>query len=425
MGGGGNPSAAMGRSAAAASSDGWPTVATPSSSSSTAALRAATPATLGGLESLESSIAAKMQRQVEPPLSRGGYGGYRGLGGASQEGSRQTLASGATRPPTQRAMPPGAGSLLPEDDNTVALIDVGFGEPNPVEEWDNSPQVDVVGYAETASSSYPDNSAMVFDNDASLVLDEVGGIQAFVAETIVDATGVAVVMSEEEEEKYEKKKYLKKGLIIAFIIAAIATAIAVPVALKFINTPTVITEELTEEPTEPPTLEPTHSPSFAPTRATFVDMMTLITPVSGSAALSDPDSPQAKALDWIANRDPLQRSVEDVRFLQRYVCAVFYYSTGGDEWSDCSEGDQVCRDPQSESFLSGSDECSWFGNTCKENKRIYKIYHGQIFGVVVVTTISLLLVSLLVAPLMSPQNLPPWSRPTPHRSLPRGLPLST
>lgn len=76
----------------------------------------------------------------------------------------------------------------------------------------------------------------------------------------------------------------------------------------------------------------------------------------------DPATPQYQALQWLAYQDPEQMSPKQGnRLIQRYVLAVLYYSTGGEEsWLD------------SMNFLSGEHECEW--NYINEN--------GDVKGVV-------------------------------------------
>jgi len=213
--------------------------------------------------------------------------------------------------------------------------------------------------------------------ETSAVVDEVGGIQAFVAETVVDATGVAVIVS--EEEKLEKKWYTKRGTFAAVIVATLAVSIAVPIALTSgIDNSSVIEFADSDEPTWSPSPAPTHLPTFAPTVALLPEIMKALYPVSGKALL-EKGTPAYKALDWIANRDSLKRKPSDARFVQRYVAAVFYYATGGDDWVDCSENHEICRDRTSENFLSGTDECAWYGMGCR-NGSIFIILKGSSYN---------------------------------------------
>lgn len=80
----------------------------------------------------------------------------------------------------------------------------------------------------------------------------------------------------------------------------------------------------------------------------FVSLQTLIESVSldGGVALSDPSSPQYKALVWLS-QNTLLEEYPDWRRLQRYVLAVVYYSTNGDDWKDKTR------------WLSDENECTW------------------------------------------------------------------
>eukprot|EP00566_Odontella_aurita_P012269 CAMPEP_0113547448 /NCGR_PEP_ID=MMETSP0015_2-20120614/12361_1 /TAXON_ID=2838 /ORGANISM="Odontella" /LENGTH=480 /DNA_ID=CAMNT_0000448003 /DNA_START=1 /DNA_END=1443 /DNA_ORIENTATION=+ /assembly_acc=CAM_ASM_000160 len=210
-------------------------------------------------------------------------------------------------------------------------------------------------------------------------VNDSGGIQAFVAETVVDATGVAVVLSEEDEEDMEKKRYMKRGLIAAAAIALLVVVISVPVAITQVNKNQIEIQVVKPaDPTPRPTPLPTASPTFSPTVALFPRIVQTLSPISGQFLLQV-GTPANRALDWIANRDGLQRDPSDPRFVQRFVAAVFYYATNGDGWRDCREGKAVCRDPKSDSYLSATDECLWFGNDCKEGM-IFKIYQGTSIG---------------------------------------------
>jgi len=204
-------------------------------------------------------------------------------------------------------------------------------------------------------------------------VDESGEIQAFVADTVVDATGVAVVMSEEDEEKEERRNYMKKGLIAALAIAAIVIGVSVPLTLKFTTGDTIYVEK-SSSPTLSPTSAPTMAPTAMPTPDDFPAMIDVLFPISGSA-LYENGTPQNRALDWIARNDGANRSPSDPRFVQRYALAVFYYSTGGAQWLDCFEGDQCTRGSP---WLSSDDECLWGGIVCVDESDVFTINMGEV-----------------------------------------------
>jgi hypothetical protein len=84
--------------------------------------------------------------------------------------------------------------------------------------------------------------------------------------------------------------------------------------------------------------------------------------ISSLASLEqDTNSPQYKAANWIANVDTYQMPLPDgidsdaadeiiphTRFAERYTLAVFYYATGGDNWTYGMR------------FLEPIDHCEWF-----------------------------------------------------------------
>jgi flagellar basal body-associated protein FliL len=73
--------------------------------------------------------------------------------------------------------------------------------------------------------------------------------------------------------------------------------------------------------------------------------------VSTMEALVTENSPQQKAVKWLADVDTLALDLDtpDVNAItQRYTVVVMYYSTGGESW------------PNPLNFLSGDHECEWF-----------------------------------------------------------------
>jgi len=61
----------------------------------------------------------------------------------------------------------------------------------------------------------------------------------------------------------------------------------------------------------------------------------------------------------------------DEKIVQRWVMAVFYYSTSGDSWFKCSvTGSDPCGSGR---FLSDSSECEWAGITCNNQDCVTEI----------------------------------------------------
>jgi Leucine-rich repeat (LRR) protein len=77
-------------------------------------------------------------------------------------------------------------------------------------------------------------------------------------------------------------------------------------------------------------------------------MVTTVWPDSGET-LEDESSPQHKALKWLEGNANLDE-YEDWKRIQRYVLAVFYFSTNGDDWHI------------NDRWLSDDDECTWYSD---------------------------------------------------------------
>ncbi|CAB9508280.1 Leucine Rich Repeat [Seminavis robusta] len=95
----------------------------------------------------------------------------------------------------------------------------------------------------------------------------------------------------------------------------------------------------------PATEAPSRSPTASPT--ILADTWNGL-PDSTLDALEDPDSPQALAYDWILSDSNLT-SYPAWKVLQRFALAVFYFSTGGEDW--ILNTDWLGYD---------LDECSWY-----------------------------------------------------------------
>jgi hypothetical protein len=130
----------------------------------------------------------------------------------------------------------------------------------------------------------------------------------------------------------------------------------------------------------------------------------IIDSVSTKADLENPDSPQSKARDWILNEDtfdpfcppPCNRDRRDGGVIQRYVLAVFYFATGGDDaWLSCGRNSINVCDPTltlfigdpveiisgKKTWLEPVSECYWGGLSCrKDTQCIDRIEFGKSFN---------------------------------------------
>lgn len=91
----------------------------------------------------------------------------------------------------------------------------------------------------------------------------------------------------------------------------------------------------------------------------------------------DSNNPRQLALEWILNQDKMQP--DDVNLYQRYILAVVAFSLDSISWINCgnhtssdNSGKEYAVDSCSVSgvehsvWLSGNDECTWYGVTCGE-----------------------------------------------------------
>ncbi len=101
--------------------------------------------------------------------------------------------------------------------------------------------------------------------------------------------------------------------------------------------------------------------------------------LSGENAFDDVEDPAFMAASWISDEDPLQLCPGDQNFTQRYVLALLYFYTSGDNWKRCTR--YPTRECFGERFLSDFDECSWGGVTCDSQNRVTKLNLGKSFSV--------------------------------------------
>lgn len=112
-------------------------------------------------------------------------------------------------------------------------------------------------------------------------------------------------------------------------------------------------------------------------------LLQIFSSVSDPRDIQTPGTPQYKAFNWIKEEDeyclcPDNASCE---LVQRYVMAVFYFSTGGEKWVNCGAKSSVCDpsgttyngfptsscfDGASERWLAPVSSCRWCGNICDD-----------------------------------------------------------
>jgi len=100
--------------------------------------------------------------------------------------------------------------------------------------------------------------------------------------------------------------------------------------------------------------------------------------LSGSEVFDDSSTPHSNAATWLMTADSLEVCAHDKNMIQRYVLALFYYTTSGHSWALCSQrpSDTSCPEGVAR-FLSGASECEWHGITCDNEGSVSNINLGM------------------------------------------------
>jgi hypothetical protein len=100
------------------------------------------------------------------------------------------------------------------------------------------------------------------------------------------------------------------------------------------------------------------------------DILTELLSVSDSSTLTNPETSQFKAREWLDNTDPsIICSQNKERIDQRYRIVLLYFELGGSSWTRCkAERDITDSDEEDECpgkpFLDRTNECEWGGMNC-------------------------------------------------------------
>mmetsp|Transcript_7981 Transcript_7981/g.10167 ORF Transcript_7981/g.10167 Transcript_7981/m.10167 type:complete len:503 (+) Transcript_7981:149-1657(+) len=172
----------------------------------------------------------------------------------------------------------------------------------------------------------------------------------------------------EERKTYSAFQLLRKHfrfmLFCSILMSVVLIAIIIPTSKK---------QQSLQKSTISSSV-PSAQPSSNPSSERDVVALNILSDVSDVSLLMDRTTPQGKAFEWILHNDPLRLSPADENFIQRFVLAVLYFSTGGGSWDDCNAPVNVndlnnCQpSPFSSSrgraWLTNSPECTWGGITC-------------------------------------------------------------
>ena len=118
------------------------------------------------------------------------------------------------------------------------------------------------------------------------------------------------------------------------------------------------------------------------------EILFILLEVSPPTLLSDVSTPQGKAFRWIVDEDEFYVCPSDntCDVIQRYVLAVMYFSTNGENWFQCSGnaaasddcGSDFPFDAGQSRFLAPVTECDWAGIRCSENLCVTEIEFGEL-----------------------------------------------
>lgn len=156
----------------------------------------------------------------------------------------------------------------------------------------------------------------------------------------------------------------------------------------------------TESPTSHPTYSPTPVPTALPTPVASappsisaaptvkcnmdlvsraVSLQSLLRDVSDPVSMVTEGSAQNRAWKWLLEEDETFICPNDSNVIQRYVMAVFYYSTLGESWFSCADNNNTpCpRGVDTYRWLTGANECNWFGVDCDVNGLVTGIIFGE------------------------------------------------
>ena len=101
-------------------------------------------------------------------------------------------------------------------------------------------------------------------------------------------------------------------------------------------------------------------------------LLEIVSQVSSLSDIEAPTTPQFEAFQWLSTVDDV--CPEDrLDVVQRYILAVLYFSTDGENWENCrADGTGPCP-AAANRYLSSSNVCQWFETECDVNGEIESI----------------------------------------------------
>lgn len=149
----------------------------------------------------------------------------------------------------------------------------------------------------------------------------------------------------------------------------------------FVEDSETSTSTFTEVPSSNGTFTPSSSPTLEECLMTEeereAEIFLLLDAAGDPSKIRDLNTPQGLAADWLIYQD-FRKQCPDPKIVQRWVIAVFYFSTNGGFWEQCSAaGSDPCGSQfpfeGARRFLSDFSECEWGGITCDNNDCVTEI----------------------------------------------------
>lgn len=266
---------------------------------------------------------------------------------------------------------------------------------------DKEPLLPIYDEKSNTESDKNNSSDLVFDiNDNNLA-----NYSAYGAENEA-SHGLVTAMAVEEDEydmpisyaqTYEEKiPFHKNRRVITYTIGFIVILVITVTGASLFTTKKVIDSSIeSESPSQAPTAPPTsvRDSSGIWERLAQLSGPDILLGKAGDVKMQQ--TPQFKAANWLINEDARQLDVSDDLLEQRYILALIYFSTNGDDWTQCSFDPNVeeCvyfdSTYQSEftemSFLSSEHECTWFQTYCSSDNvvRELTLYQNNLTGTIV------------------------------------------
>jgi hypothetical protein len=171
------------------------------------------------------------------------------------------------------------------------------------------------------------------------------------------------------------KKWVGLGVIVV-VLAIVGAVLGIVLGKGGEDGTSAPSASPTPAPTLPPTPVPTEPPTEAPTGAGDV----LQDRLEAKFGPINPGTPQAQAMDWLLNDDPMGFTVDHQPFREveeRFAIAVLYLATNGAGWTNkfgFLDGRSVCKwndGSSSPDFFSGE------GIFCIDNDFVTHIKLGK------------------------------------------------